>query len=87
MAFNSVMRVQLRPAGHDTLAVSGDAILGGILDVSLEAGFVPAPGASFEILTAATLTPPFQQVVLPAVPSGTLHVVYLPDRVVITCDP
>jgi hypothetical protein len=82
-----LLHTQLRADGVDALHASGVATLDGTLDVTLAPGFVPAPGASFEIVTASAVTPPFYRVSLPAVPVGVLHVVYLPDRVVIVCAP
>jgi hypothetical protein len=38
---------------YDTLTVSGDAMLGGTLDVDLLGGFTPSPGSVFQFVSAA----------------------------------
>ncbi len=40
----------------DTISVTGSAVLGGLLDVSLINGFVPTPGQIFTVLTAGSVT-------------------------------
>jgi hypothetical protein len=51
---------------HDALAVSGNATLGGALDVALVNGFVPASGSSFTIIQAGTVSGQFASVSSPA---------------------
>ncbi|PKN86869.1 MAG: hypothetical protein CVU46_06345 [Chloroflexi bacterium HGW-Chloroflexi-8] len=55
---------------YDQLAITGNAILDGTLDVSILAPFVPAAGNSFTILTYASRTGTFGTLDLPALPSG-----------------
>jgi hypothetical protein len=46
----------LAPASeYDQLVVSGDAVLDGIIDVSLIDGFIPLPGQQFQVLSAAAI--------------------------------
>lgn len=47
---------------HDQIAVAGDVILGGDLEVALLGGYVPAPGTSWQILAANTITGSFATV-------------------------
>jgi hypothetical protein len=47
-----VLRIALAEAFSDTLDVSGDVELGGVLDVRPVAGFSPRAGDSWTILTA-----------------------------------
>ena len=42
--------------GGGVIDVSGSAQLGGVLNVSLADDFVPAPGASYTVLTAESVT-------------------------------
>ena len=79
--------MQLRAGDYDAIHASGAVTLGGSLDVTLGSGFLPTPGSSFEIITGATVAHRFDRVRLPVLPSGSLHVVYQADRVVIVCNP
>ena len=47
----------------DALSVEGDAVLDGLLDLSLLDGFIPQPSESFAILTAAGLSGQFDNVI------------------------
>lgn len=51
------------------LEITGNATLGGTLDVSLATGFVPTVGDEFEFLVAADVTNTFENVNLPTLPS------------------
>jgi hypothetical protein len=42
--------------GSEPIQVTGDAVLGGVLDVSLADGFTPLAGHSYPVLTADTVT-------------------------------
>lgn len=54
-------------SGHDLLAVDGNVVLGGSLDVQFTDGFVPGPGNSFVLLTATgTVSGEFAQASLPS---------------------
>jgi hypothetical protein len=87
LEFDSITRVQLRAGDFDAVHATGAVTLGGALDVMLEAGFVPTPGSTFEILTGSAVTSAFHRVTLPTLPSGTLSVIYLSDRVRVVCSP
>lgn len=53
------------PAANDLLTITGVASLGGTLAITPINGFVPPPGATFVVLTAATLTGTFDHIVFP----------------------
>lgn len=63
------------------LAVTGDATIGGVLDISLKSGFAPQLGATFEILSAASRTGVFSAIVGAAGPGGFWNVAYTPTSV------
>ena len=67
----------------DQLAITGTAALDGTLDLSILAGYEPQHGDTFEILTAASITGEFATILGQDIPSGTLHVEYLPTSVVV----
>jgi T5SS/PEP-CTERM-associated repeat protein len=54
----------------DRLTVSGLAVLGGTLEISLLNGFVPASGSQFDILDWSTRINTFSTIALPALPGG-----------------
>lgn len=49
-------------SGHDQLAVDGVAILGGVLDLRVLAGFTPTPGMQFTILSAEEIVGTFDAI-------------------------
>lgn len=55
---------------HDVLAVSGSAVLGGTLSVSLVGGYQPAVGQTFEFLTAGRIEGSFAARNLPPLTAG-----------------
>lgn len=55
---------------YDSVAVSGAALLGGKLDVSLLNNFAPAAGNTFTLLTAGVIAGKFDNVVLPQLSPG-----------------
>ena len=57
----------VNPNGHDQLAITGAATLGGVLNVTLTNGFTPAAGNSFVVLDATTLSGTFTNIVLPGI--------------------
>ncbi|MFM9997257.1 MAG: hypothetical protein ACKVU4_15820 [Phycisphaerales bacterium] len=70
--------------GHDRMDVTGSAVLGGMLDLSLLAGFTPETGQSFTVLTATGgISGQFASVNQPAnMPAGLVFsVVYAGDAV------
>jgi hypothetical protein len=67
------------PADHDRLEVTGDAILGGTLEVSLLGGFAPAWGDAFTVLTAGAIDGEFETLDLPEAPAGLVYEVEYTD--------
>jgi fibronectin-binding autotransporter adhesin len=63
-------------SGYDRMAVTGNIILGGTLNIVTLGGFIPAEGAVFDIITAGSRTGTFNQVNLPTIPGRELRVVY-----------
>jgi hypothetical protein len=63
------------------LAVTGDANIGGVLDVSLKSDYTPKIGDSFEILDAASRNGVFSAVTGVAAPGGFWNVSYTPTSV------
>ena len=55
----------VNPNGNDELLVSGTAVIGGTLNVTLTNGFTPAPGNTFVIFDAASSSGDFATVNLP----------------------
>ncbi len=78
--------VDLGLAGNDVLAVSGNAALGGALQVRLVAPFLPLPGQEFTILTAANINGVFGCVKFPNAGAGYFHLVYSPTSVKLVVD-
>lgn len=74
----ATLKIQLRVTDPDTpddqeydaLAVSGAALLGGKLDVSLLNNFDPEAGDSFTVLTAGVIAGAFDDIVLPGIDPG-----------------
>ncbi len=60
----------IKGSQYDALDVAGLASLGGTLDVLLIDGFAPAPGDTFEIITAASVVGTFAAETLPALPGS-----------------
>jgi len=73
---------------YDVLDISGNAALGGALDVSLIGGFSPNLGDSFDILLANAVSGGFSNVILPTL-AGGLHfdVVYDTNKVTLSAVP
>ena len=71
------------PAQYDRAAVGGAATLAGILNVTLINGFVPQPGDTFTIMTYASHTGTFTQV-LPSTGCIGWRVDYGPTALVLT---
>ncbi|MGD8453968.1 MAG: hypothetical protein PVJ57_19300 [Phycisphaerae bacterium] len=70
---------------YDQLRVTGNATLGGELDVRLIDGFIPALGNSFTIVTYGSHTGQFSPVYLPTLPDGLAwHLTYGTTSVVLT---
>jgi hypothetical protein len=69
-------------ASHDQLKVSGRAVLGGTLALRPVAGFTPALGDEFTVLTCGSRVGTFAQVTGTALPGGRrFEVVYEPSAV------
>jgi len=73
---------------YDVLDISGNALLGGTLDVSLIGGFNPTLGDSFDILLANAVSGGFSNVILPTL-AGGLHfdVIYDTNKVTVSAVP
>lgn len=70
---NAALDIELGPAAHDILRVSGAVLLGGRLQVSLVDGFTPQVGSGFDFLFAAAgIQGHFDEVLLPALAHGRL---------------
>ena len=70
---------------YDTLVVSGDAALGGTLDVDLLSGFVPSPGSVFQIVTASGgIGGTFESASLPSVSGANWQLRYNPHAVLLS---
>jgi T5SS/PEP-CTERM-associated repeat protein len=62
------------PDGFDTVSVSGNAVIGGTLTVSVADGYEPQDGDAFDIMTSPFIIGAFQWVILPATSAaGTWH--------------
>lgn len=55
---------------YDSLGITGALNLAGILDVSLQNGFVPSPGQRFDIISFGSRIGTFDNLNLPALPNG-----------------
>ncbi len=67
---------------YDQISHSGTATLGGVLDVRVDALFVPVPGTVFTLLEAVEVIGQFSSVILPAAPTGqSWEVAYTADSV------
>ncbi len=60
--FAPTLEVDVAPTGHDQVTVTGAARIGGALQIVLPPGFVPDVGASFEVLSAASVTGSFDTI-------------------------
>jgi eukaryotic-like serine/threonine-protein kinase len=66
---------ELGPSGGTELTISGEAILGGVLEVALEEGFVPGASDRFVVLRADAITGAFEDGALAAArPEGAFVV-------------
>jgi hypothetical protein len=69
---------------YDTITAGGTVGLGGTLDVDLLGGFIPAPGNSFQLITAAGgVSGTFSNVLLPALTNSSWHLRYSPNSVIL----
>lgn len=69
----------------DRIVVGGNAALTGTLEVALATNYTPAVGASFQILSAASIAGTFSAPNVPALPSGSAWLLtYLPTSVVLS---
>jgi T5SS/PEP-CTERM-associated repeat protein len=70
------LQIELASAtSHDVLAVTGQATLGGTLEITLLNGYMPAPTDTFNFLSSASRTGTFGNVVV-AGNTGTFNVVF-----------
>lgn len=86
--FAGMLGIQVGDANHDLLAVTGDATLGGTLDVSLYDDPTFYLGDTFTFLTAQSINGTFDSTLLPSLP-GLLQfdVQYLSDAIDLTVIP
>ncbi len=76
------LQIEIASDAHDQLAVSGTAILGGVLEVALLGGptFMPSIGQVFDILSATVVSGQFATTYLPMLGAGSdWNVQYLTD--------
>jgi hypothetical protein len=67
------------------LNVTGDAVLGGTLDVSLLDGFVPVPGDTFLVMTYGSVSGSFYAIAEPGLPVGEFwEATYGPNAIYLT---
>jgi hypothetical protein len=78
--------VDLGLSGNDLLTISGNATVGGALQVRLVGPFLPLPGQEFTILTAANINGVFGCVKFPNAASGYFHLVYSPTSIKLVVD-
>ncbi len=80
-----VLQIDIGTLEYDQLVVTGAAILGGMLQVSLLDGFLPDPQHSFTAVLAASLTGTFGNAVdTLLLPEGSFQVTYADGAVVLT---
>ena len=60
------MNVVLGPSSVGAISVTGNAVLGGTLNISFVAGYTPIPGTEFDIITASSFTNAFSSITAPA---------------------
>jgi hypothetical protein len=80
------LTIDLGLAGNDLLAVTGNAQLGGALQVRLVDPFVPVVGQEFTILTANSIGGVFGCVEFPNAAAGYFRLVYEPNSVKLVVD-
>lgn len=89
LSANSVWMVDLASAtSFDRISGAGTVNLGGVLAIASVGGFVPAPGASFDLITAGQVNGNFRRIDFPpeyAELDGQVEV--FPDRVRLTIIP
>lgn len=81
---DGTLAIELGPLLYDQLVVTGTASLGGTLDVSLwapsgDSPYLPAPGASFDLLLAQVISGEFSEVNLPQVGGIVWELLYVID--------
>lgn len=69
------------PGAHDELEVQGNLTLAGTLHVTLLAGFVPANGQTFAIVSGSTVSGQFGMIITPAVAGIAFRVRYMANEV------
>jgi hypothetical protein len=71
------IEIEIGAAGSDLLSISGVAVLDGTLEVTLDAGFTPAPGSSLVVVDYGELATTFAMIDTPALEGDlTLAAVY-----------
>ena len=82
--FGGKLFIDIATSGFDTLAITGDAEIGGVIDVTLLDGYAPALGSTFDIVLAASVIGGFSQEVLPVFDGRTFDVIFGTDFVRLT---
>jgi hypothetical protein len=90
MGLESTATLRLHLAGtgstqFDRIQASGTVSTGGLLSLVVEAGYTPAPNASFDIINATSVTGQFQGVQATGTPAGgSWELTYTPTTVRVT---
>jgi len=79
--FGGKLFIDIASSGFDTLAITGDAEIGGVLDVTLLDGYAPALGSTFDIILAASVIGGFSHEILPVFDGRTFDVIFGADFV------
>ena len=82
--FGGKLFIDIATSGFDTLAITGDAEIGGVIDVTLLDGYAPALGSTFDIILAASVIGGFSQEILPVFDGRTFDVIFGSDFVRLT---
>jgi hypothetical protein len=84
----AALRITLAESGTGRVVVQMGASLHGTLVIDLADGFAPTEGATFEILTAPTITGTFTAHDFPSLPTGLgFEIVYTDTAVTLVCGP
>lgn len=82
--FGGTLFIDIAAGGFDMLDLTGNADIGGVLDISLLDGYAPAVGSTFDIILAASVVGGFLQENLPVFDGRTFAVVFGADFVRLT---
>ncbi len=82
--FGGTLFIDISATGFDVLDITGDALVDGVLDISLLDGYAPALGSTFDIVLAATVAGAFSEEILPVFDGRTFAVLVGADFVRLT---